>query len=178
VISSGRKFLTIAMFCPLDNIISDGPILSLARNQRGWSWILTIPNGTVRVLWRTSFYALRFMLRQRNICYWQTKLLPSILRDTISLRSLSLVHKGYRAISGRVEFNPLYRKPQAAALHLDYSRTRINDRWSIIIGIKLSPLPMQRKIDGLIYFWRGRKTDKWKFPREFIRNRDIIYELF
>lgn len=38
----------------------------------------------------------------------------------------ALVNKGYRAISGRVEFNPPYRKPQTAGLHLAYCRVRID----------------------------------------------------
>lgn len=35
--------------------------------------------------------------------------------------TIALINKGYRAILGQVEFNPLYRKPQTTALHLDYS---------------------------------------------------------
>lgn len=164
VISLGYKFFTITFLkrCFVLLMILSVMVLYLARNQRGWSWILTI------LIVQFAYYdapRLRFATKKYLLLTNKTVILDIARYGFTSISIflfLSLVHKGYRAISGRVEFNPLYRKPQAAALHLDYSRTQINDRWSIIIySTKLSPLPIVKDRWANLFSGKADKVSMW-----------------
>lgn len=78
---------------------------------------------------------------EKSVCLWVNKTfnIPLHFRFVLCY-PLAFVNKGYRAISGRVEFNPSYRKPQTAVLHLDYSQVRIDTAVDPLQTVKLLKL--------------------------------------
>lgn len=106
------------LFCFLDDLIRTTVICTI-RNQSG-SWILATPIIQIARYDRT-------VTLQRYLRTNKTIILGISLHFRFVLCfPMVLVSKGYRTISGRVKFNLSYRKPQTAALHLDYSRVKID----------------------------------------------------